>query len=182
MSGWDHVESYSEEILTGEPLLRALDQHLRRTASGHRYVDRSGDAALLAPLTGLVEMAGGQADEGMALFVTARCSDESLRGLLVSLQNATIEGSEPRWGLVTQPDPLAVGAGLAAFRGAGPVLQVGKRTWGPDSPACEIIPLSLSALAFDRSELASGPKRPEGPEDNLDRRGDWFKRRSGEEP
>lgn len=115
---------------------------------------------------------GPREAQGQVVCVSATASDAEIRSLLELMQAGELAAEPPAWALAGPGR-----SSLSAYRAAGPTAVVRMAGERGSELRLALFPIRLSALAAQRRSLTPEHKLPEGPDDNLDRRQDWFQDR-----
>lgn len=153
-----------------------------RLPGARTYAAEPRGQALCAPLSGLLADPKIEVDwgsdappegEGEVVLLSPTTPDEAGRALLAALRAGELPPGAPSWALTGRGR-----SPLEAFRGAGAVGKVTVGGAGGSRTELRLFPIRLQALDPLRRSLTPDSKLPEGP-DNLERRGEWFRNRSG---
>lgn len=138
------------------------------------FIVRMTDLANWAADTEGIDIKGAPApDKDNVIFVTSGSSAESIRLLLIDLRVGRLPSGTPRWA------GQAGLTGLEAYRGTGSVAKLTASEPDGTVTLFQLFPITLTSLDPLRERLTPETKRPEGPRDNLDKRGGWFRDQSG---
>jgi hypothetical protein len=153
----------------------------------HEYTTETGAYVFTVDLDDVVRWARGakQAEldwpilepTGVETVIVAgeTLASEAIEALFRDLVAARLPGPVPTWGTTRSGAPV-----LEVYRRAGSMATLLIHPAGAGELRLHLFPITLDALTPTRKRLTPERKLPEGGEDNLKQRADWFGRQFGD--